>query len=482
MKSISLTSSLIFVFILTLSGCFAKGKATSSSELNNNVESNEIVSNSDLAMNTSNTNSSMQNQQEPGRYGDTPEDSLACVRNLSLYSEYFRQGNFKLAYGSWQEAMEICPKASVNLYIHGRTILRNHHSNETDPMRRDMLVDSILWLFDKRIDMFGREGFVLGRKAVDIYLLRPEKVQKIFELSTRSIEMEGKDSGADVLTINLQTATSLAQAGIKNPVEIFEIYDRAIKIIDYNIANNPQQANVYQRTRTQIESLFRPYSTCKTLVKAFAPRFEEAPEDIELLEQITSMLDDSDCAEEELFYKATKNLHRLKPTASSAFLMGRLENNQNNYRQAIDYFSQAAELYEEEDDQRYRALMLKSELQFRQLERHSEARASALKAANINPDDGRPYILIGEMYASTAEKCGDDDFTKRTAYWAAVDKFIQARNTDSNPVVVERANQLIDAYSLYFPDGETIFFHGYEEGDSYRIQCWINETTRVRAR
>ena len=487
MNSRILINTFIIVLFVGLYGCFATDKATnpgSSSQLESSGNPGSSETSETSGSNDSNPDNASQDHQLTGRYGDTPEDSVACVRNLSLYSEYFRQGNFKLAYGSWQEALEICPNASVNLYIHGRTLLRNRHSNETDPIVRDMLIDSLMWLYDERIERFGREGFVLGRKGVDMYLYRPESAQKIFQLTNRSIEMEKNESRPDVLVINLQIATTLAQAGLKDPVEIFEIYDRAMNILDYNLEHSPEDANILERTQSQVKSLFQPYSTCKTLVKAFSPRFEENPEDIELLEQITSMLDASDCAEENLFYKATKNLHRLKPTASSAFLMGRLEINQNNHRQALDYFAQAAELYGEKDnnEEQYRSYMLKAEILYRQLGRHSQARTSALNAAQAKPDDGRPYILIGEMYASTAEECGDDDFTERTAYWAAVDKFIQAKAVDSDPAVVDRADQLIDAYTQYFPDGETIFFHGFEEGDTYRVQCWINETTRVRAR
>ncbi len=485
MKSKLISSTIILVLILALSGCSVKEQATNATESNNPEQSTvESADNGYIEPNANNESQAPQKVNQTSRYGDTPEDSVICVQNLSLYSEYYRQGNHRLAYNPWQEAMEICPNASVNLYIHGAALLKNRYNNETDPMKRDILIDSLMWLYDERIERFGREGFVLGRKGVDMYRFRPEKVQEIYDLTSRSIELEGNESRADVLVVNMQTAVSLAQAGIKDPVEIFEIYDRNLNIIEYNLVHDPESTNILERTKGQIESLFGPFSTCETLVEAFTPRFEERPEDIDLLEQITSMLDDAECTEEELFYKATRNLHRIKPTASSAFLMGRLENNQSNYRQAIEYFEQAVKLYEEKDDaeQQYRAYMLKSEIQYRQLRRYSQARTSALNASELKPDNGRPYILIGEMYASTAEDCGDDDFTERVAYWAAVDKFQQAKNVDSCPKIQERADQLIEAYSRFFPDLETIFFHGYEEGDTYRVQCWINETTRVRAR
>jgi tetratricopeptide (TPR) repeat protein len=213
----------------------------------------------------------------------------------------------------------------------------------------------------------------------------------------------------------------------------------------------------------------------------FKPRFETNPEDIELLEKITSMMSNSDCTEEELFYNATRNLHRLQPNAESAFLMGRLENNAQNYNEAVEYFEQAVELYTDDTD-KFKALMLLADINYRNLRQFSQARSYALRASALDPENGRPYILIGEMYAASASACGDNDLTKKVAYWAAVDKFIQARNVDQDPMIQEAASDLINTYSQYFPDIELLFFHGLDEGTTYRVDCWINETTRVRPR
>jgi len=48
--------------------------------------------------------------------------------------------------------------------------------------------------------------------------------------------------------------------------------------------------------------------------------------------------------------------------------------------------------------------------------------------------------------------------------------------------VENAATQSINTWSQYFPSGEVLFFHQLKAGDSYRVECWINETTTVRAR
>jgi tetratricopeptide (TPR) repeat protein len=427
------------------------------------------------------------NQQPPRpNYGDTPEDSIQCIRNLSLYTEYYNQRNFQLAFDPWREAYQICPGSSQNIFIRGIVLVKMKYNEETDPLKREAWVDTLMMIYDDRIKYWGhspssREGLVLGRKAVDLFTYRPNNVMEVYEISKRSIEIEGNRSQADVLLVNMQMLIRLVEAGLEPVSKILETYDILMNIVDFNLENNPADERFFAPAKGQIDAMFEPYATCENIITLFQPRFDREPENIELLEKVTSMLSNSGCTEEKLFFDATRNLHRLQPNANSAFLMGRLENNRQNYRDAIKYFEEAVSLYENESD-KFTALMLLADITYRNLRQFSQARSYALQASAIDPENGRPYILIGEMYAASASACGDNDLTKTVAYWAAVDKFIQARNVDKEQIVQERANQLINTFSQYFPSIEIIFFYGLSEGDSYRVECWINETTRVRPR
>ena len=55
-------------------------------------------------------------------------------------------------------------------------------------------------------------------------------------------------------------------------------------------------------------------------------------------------------------------------------------------------------------------------------------------------------------------------------------------NRPEDPVVQDRAQQLVNTYRQYFPPGDDVFFHGYSEGDPCRAGCWINRTTTISAR
>lgn len=442
----------------------------------------------DLAIAQTEDNSSMSeesNQNQIPRYGATPEDSIQCIRNLSLYQEYYNQGNRQLAWGPWREVFLNCPQASQNTFIRGALLVKMKYSEETDPIRREAWVDTLMMVYDQRIEYFSnqaqsREGLVLGRKAVDLYTLRPNNILDIYEMTSKSIELEGDASQADVLLLNMQALTKMVEAGLKEAGEILNAYEKIMKIIDFNLANNPADKRFFEPAKSNVDIMFEPYATCENIITLFGPQYEKNPENIELLGKITSMLNKAGCNDSELFFKATLSLHRLQPTAQSAFLMGRMENSAENFTSALTYFEQAASLYEDDSD-KFTALLIMADIS-RQLRQYTQARSYALQAAALDSENGRPYILIGEMYAASASQCGDNDLTKLVAYWAAVDKFIQARNADADPVVQERATQLINTYGQYYPNKELTFFHGLSEGDSYRVECWINETTRVRSR
>lgn len=421
---------------------------------------------------------------KPPRYG---EDSVTCVRNWSLYDQYYKQRNFSMASDPWRWMFLNCPLATQNIYIHGAVLVKHMYQAETDPIKREAILDTLMMIYDQRIEYFGREGFVLGRKVADLYQYSPTSVQEQYAISERSIELEEFDSQADVLLINFQSTVRLVEAGIMDVNKVVEGYDRAINIIEYNLINKPQDSLYYMPSRNNIEILFEPYASCENLVRIFQPRYEADPNDPELLAKITDMLEKAGCTEEELFFNATKALHAMHPTAQSAFLMGRMESNLANFQQAIIYYEQAVELYEADTlndyaEERFRANLLMADISYRNLRRFSQARTYALEASRANPDDGRPFLLIGELYATSASDCGNDEFTKKTAYWAAVDKFLQARDADDDPVVKDRATQMINTYSQYFPNMELIFFHGHDRGQTYRVDCWINETTRIRPR
>ena len=111
------------------------------------------------------------------------------------------------------------------------------------------------------------------------------------------------------------------------------------------------------------------------------------------------------------------------------------------------------------------------------LGQYSDSRDNALKAEQLHPNWGEPYILIGQIYAESQNQCSNITLPA-SVFWVAVDKFTEAKKVD--PTVEEKANKLIITYSKYYPKKEDAFFQNVHEGDTYTVGCWINEKTTAR--
>ena len=56
--------------------------------------------------------------EDGSRYGHG-EDSIQCLRNLSLYREFVKYDNFHDALAPWRRVFRDCPTATENIYIDG---------------------------------------------------------------------------------------------------------------------------------------------------------------------------------------------------------------------------------------------------------------------------------------------------------------------------------------------------------------------------
>ena len=276
-----------------------------------------------------------------------------------------------------------------------------------------------------------------------------------------------------------RSAISMARNGKADTALIVEAYDKSTEIIEHNMKKYEGQTKKlanWEIVQGNIELSFEPFATCDDLIRVYSAKFEESPDDLELLKKVTTMLDKKKCQDSELYFRASQKLYDLEPSPESAYLLGKMFLRDQDYATAIRYFNEVEGV--EEQEVLSRAYKYTAEA-YRAQRNYPAARNYARKALEITPNDGELYIIIGDLYAESAKECGNDELTQRVAYWAAVDKYIKAKQVD--PDVAQVANNRITAYSVYFPSQETIFFYDLKEGDPYTVECWINETTTVRA-
>lgn len=422
--------------------------------------------------------------QEYGKYG---KDSSTCIMNLSLYREFYKQwkssgyksSSVNDAIGPWRWVFANCPEASQNAYIDGNNMMEYFMKKAKSDELKTKYVDTMMMVYDQRIKYFGREGYVLGRKGSDLIKYMPEEYEKAYHIFKKSVELRGDKSESFVLVYYFRSVIKMVESGKLDKSAIVETYDQLSGIIDYNIranANDPKSLSSWENVKGNIELSFEPFATCEDLIPIFTKKFEATPNDVELLEKITDMLDKKDCSDSELFFETSVKLNELNPSPHSSFMIARMLMKKNKYNDAIPFLEDALSM--QDDDKKADVFLLLASV-YRQNNSFVKARTYAQNVLDLRPDEGNAYLIIGDMYAASAADCGTNDLTKKVAYWAAVDKYYKAKSVD--PDITDIANKRIDIYSKQFPNSETIFFYNLKEGEPYTVECWIKEKTTVRA-
>ncbi len=422
-------------------------------------------------------------QENTGKYGS---DSITCIQNNSLYYEFYKQWkksgyqneSWNDALPSWRWVFLNCPRSTINIYLHGEKLVKHMIKITSDKAIKEKYIDTLMRVYDQRVQYFGKEGYVLGKKGVDLYKLRPSAYEQSYSILKKSIDMQGNKSQGPNLIYYFRSAEKMVKAEKAEKATLLDIYDQSSKIIDYNIANakDEKKKKSWLNIKGNLDLSIQPYASCEDLVNMFTPKFEKSPNDVELLKNIIKKLDKRNCTKYPLYKMAVENLHKIEPTANSAELLGKMYIKEENYKKASEYLKQAITLSEDDNDKADIHYLLANV--YFQLKQYSTARSQCYSSIKLRPNDGKPYILIGDMYVATAKSCGDNDLTKTVAYWVAVDKYKKAKSVDSS--VAESVNSKIKIYSQYFPATETIFFYDLKKGDPYKVECWINETTTVR--
>jgi tetratricopeptide (TPR) repeat protein len=233
----------------------------------------------------------------------------------------------------------------------------------------------------------------------------------------------------------------------------------------------------YQVAKENIDAHFinSGVATCDNLQAIYAPKVEENKTNLEYLKQVMKVMKMLGCTEAEAYFAASELAHAIEPTAETAIGCGYMYYKKGDFDKCISYFDNAIEL-EQDPIQKADYCYSAAAVLFanKQL---SKAKQYARKSIELNGSNGKPYILIAQMYASSP-KWSDEASLNKCTFFAVIDKLQKAKSVDES--VTEQANELIRTYSGYTPKDEDLFFIGLKKGDAVTIGGWIGETTTIR--
>jgi hypothetical protein len=416
-----------------------------------------------------------------GKYG-TGEDSINCLKNLSLYRQYARQKNYTEALPFWQVVFNTCPLSSKNIYIDGVSIYRWFAEKEKDAVKRDLYIDTLMIIYDARIKYFGERGSVLSRKGIDLLRYRrndQKYIEEGYNILDESIGLLKSKSSAPAFATYFTAAVSLYKLNVLDAGKIVGVWGNIIPLIEDASVKNPKDTT-YASVKNSIMANFinSGAATPASLTKYYEPLLKASPENIVLLKEITSGFVNIGAEDDPFYIHAAELQYAKEPSADAAYKLAKLLIKKEQFQKASDYYKEAIEKVTDNE--------LKAKYYYEEagvtarLDNISMARTYALNAIKFKENWGDPYLLIAKLYANSSANCGSKEIEKKSVFWAAVDKCNKAKSVDPN--VAEEANSLINTYSSYFPNREEAFFEGYTDGQTYQVGCWIGESTIVRTK
>ena len=420
--------------------------------------------------------------QPSGKYGS---DENLCLRNYSLYKGYLKNGDIDDAARFWQKMIEICPEYSTGIWADGEKIYKSKISETGDPARKVELVDSLIWIFDQRIELFGDnpripEGYILGKKGLAMLKYGIHPVKEGYSTLKRSVALQQENSNAAVILTMMKASKNLYSSGQLDAAEVIDNYSSCMKIADINLHKNPGDEN-FSKAKTGIEQylISSKAADCSTLDKIFSAQFQDNIDNTEWLTKTLKLLKSTGCSDSDLYTASAEALFVLVPSAVSAHKLANIHFTNGNYEKAVEYLNEGVDIGEgtEEKASMYYELAY---IHYVHLKDYQKARNFARQAIDLRPNWGDTYILIGKLYIDDRESVSQKVFEQEAVFWAAVDKFIEAKKVD--PEQSKRANELIHQYSQYFPIHDDVFMWTFQEGQKYKVGGWINEQTTVRSR
>lgn len=417
------------------------------------------------------------------------QDSVKCRENMSLLSTSCNAENYKDALKPWLEVYKNCPAASKNIYIYGPRIFKEIYTKETDPAKKKEALDKIMEIHDNRLKYFGDEfskGFVAASKAYDYIELMAEKADfgKVYEwLGVTMNEMKDKVKPMDAYSYYMFASMNQFQKDPSKKEQYLKDYFTITGYVDQAIASaksadDKESADYLELVKQTIVKGFVDSGAgdCKTLTDFYGSKLEANKNNKEFLYEVVSSLQAVGCNESDLYFTAAEYLYKLEPSANAALGLANCSLKNNDYDTAIKYYQEAANL--ETDKNKSADYMMQLARIFSNQRNFSRARQAAYDALKYKPSSGEAYILIAQLYATSADGVFSEQSKRGLVFCAAVDKLQKAKSVD--PSVTDEANRLIGRYSAYFMDSETAFMMGIKSGESVSIPGWIGESTTVR--
>ncbi|MEP5612612.1 MAG: hypothetical protein ABJP45_10200 [Cyclobacteriaceae bacterium] len=370
------------------------------------------------------------------------------------------------------------PELNPAIYINGVKNLNNIIKGGVDAERKARLQDSILWMYDMRIQHFEDDASTMDRKAYEafkMYYNKPAQYPMLADLYAKAYEMNGPEISYFNLNPYMMLATNFYKSDVAkmSAEKVLDIHTLISDIIDQQrkAGGNEERLKKEQDKVDGFLGSIGDVLNCNFIETNLVPEFRENPTDLTTAKKIFSYSVRAKCTDQPYFLEASVTVYESQPTYELAKVLGGKYLANDEFSKAMEYHTKALELTTVDTEKAESTLSLA--IASSKLGKKVMARKYAYESLSLVPNDPRAYNLIGNLYFTSFNECqgGESKVIDRGVYLAAYKMYERAGNKAQ-----------MQASKEQFPSIEEIFNENYEEGQTVTVSCWINETVTIARR
>ena len=435
--------------------------------------------------------------------GNAQAQNQECLQNLSIFVEHAKVKNYDAAYEPWKMVYETCPDINLAVYSYGEKILMDKFKKSSGA-EKDGFGSAYTKLFDDRKTHFSAKtplSTVIIKKVLFGYDNKTISNDDTYAMLSEAFTKDRKNfKNPKALYLYFSSLVDLHNAGKKDLQEVFDVYDNVtekieeenIKLTDIIAKLLPKEeaktltskekkrlksattnSKSYGKIAGSIDSKLGQLADCANLIPLYQRNFDSKKNDVTWVKRAVGRMFNKECTDDPMFKKLFEAQLALDPSADAYVYGGTLKQKSGDTRGAVADFDKALGL--ETDSRKKSNIAYKVATIYRKGSK-STARKYAQKAIDANPSNGKAYLLIASLYASSANNCGSTTFEKRAMYWKAADMARKAGRV--NPSLSSRASKSAKSYAAKAPTKAMIFEAGMA-GKTVPFNCWVGGSVKV---
>lgn len=410
-----------------------------------------------------------------------PEDKSTAETSLVLLKDNKTNGHFRQAVPSLQWLLNNAPKMHTSVYIYGLEVYDGLAKAEKDPAKKRVYIDSLMLLYDMRMQNCGEEASVMQRKALHAAYYNANadgKEKEVLEIMTKAIELNGENT-MEALLIPYMQVVKINKLKLKTLTDddVLQRYDKTVGILEAKIkkaqtAGKP--VDKLQKIKDDIDAMLTTIVTvdCEFVKKTMEPKFKQNPTDIEMAKKIFRFMVQGKCTDDPLWMQAAELVVQHEPDFTILKTLGLKYFSQENYTKAEELFKKALTLATTPKD-KSDVLMYLAGLEAKKGDKPG-ARQLLQQALNADPGNKEAFEKIGDLYMASFSDCAKEKShaEDRLVFIAAYEMYAKSGN-----------QQKMAQAKAQFPSKTELFEVNWEEGQTKKIEgCWIGEAVVLRTR